>query len=430
MATQLQPEFWPEAARASTAARPRELPGNFATPPHPLTGGTTPRIAVEPSAKRWRTNAIRRVIRSLVTNRLAPTKACRECGWAVVYSALAVDIQRTKVEASFSGLVQCRNRWLCPVCAARRAREEGDALRAMLGELRRKGGRAYLATLTVPHAIHQDIQDVRTTISSAWRPVANGNPWKRFLGEYHFSGAVRALEVTHGSNGWHPHLHVLLFARRPLSAGALAEARKWLSDRWGRHVERRGWPQPDSDIGVTLKASSDDAYVTKMGLAAELVGAQQKRGRVGGRTPWQIALDIALARMEGSQDASLKRDTAIWKDYARGMRGAQQLTYTRGLRERYTRTPDAVQEELALDDARGPDAETVLTVPLHIWNDHVRHDVRLQLDLLRGAERGMDGRDLRYLIDREAAKVGDLLFWNVKLPPPRRKNLPLARYRP
>ena len=109
------------------------------------------------------------------------------------------------------------------MCAAKRAREDATALRGILGELRRQGGHAYLVTLTVPHAIHHDIRDTRKTVAKAWTSVSNGTPWKRFCGTYHVAGVARALEVTHGANGWHPHAHVLLFCRRVLSAGELAE---------------------------------------------------------------------------------------------------------------------------------------------------------------------------------------------------------------
>ena len=313
------------------------------------------------------------------------------------------------------------------MCAAKRAREDATALRGILGELRRQGGHAYLVTLTVPHAIHHDIRDTRKTVAKAWTSVSNGTPWKRFCGTYHVAGVARALEVTHGANGWHPHAHVLLFCRRVLSAGELAEVRAWISERWGVHVQKRGWARPDAEHGVTVKACRTDTYIAKMGLAEELVGGQRKQGRIGGRTPWQIAYDIAHAKLRKLRDPALDRDIAIWKDYARGMRGAQQLTWSRGLRKRYTPAVDTSQCELELGDMRVP-REVVLDMPAHVWRDVVRDDVELQVELLAAAELGCKTGELEYLVNRRGYDHGLLLVWT--MPPPitkdRRKKTPVA----
>lgn len=415
-AVAVQTDLWGQPATPNHPA-PWELPGNIATPPRAYPAYAPRVVEVVHNPKRWTTNAIRRVIRSTVTNQLASTKACRECGWAVVYSSQWVQVERTRTEASFAGLVQCRNRWLCPVCAARLARDEGEQLRALLVELRRKGGRAYMATLTVPHAMHHEVKQVRETVSKAWRSVSNGKPWKRFCAEYRIAGAARALEVTHGNSGWHPHLHVLFFCNRPLSEGDVTRARAWLSARWSRHVQRLGWKAPHETHGVTFKSSSTDKYISKMGLADELTGSLTKRGRTGRRTPWQIAYDIAKAKMSPPavrDAAALARDVAIWKAYAAGMRGAKQLTWTRGLRALFTRAPDAEQLELEVADRRGPETEIVLDVPRSIWNDWLRDNVRLQLQVLRAAERGSSARDLRFLIEGPARAEGMLLLWRGK----------------
>lgn len=416
--------MWPSEATPETSAAPWELPGIFVTPPHEPRPYRPHVVEVVRNPKRWTRNALRRVIRSTVTNQLAPTRACRECGWATVFGSRYVQVERTPDEARFGGLVSCKNRWLCPVCAARRAREEGDKLRGVLVELRRRGGAAYLGTFTMPHASHDDIKVTRETVSKAWRAVCNGAPWKRFCATFRVTGAARALEVTHGMNGWHPHLHVLFFCSRPLSEGEITEARAWLAERWRARVERMNGGTPSDDHGINLKSSTSDYYIAKMGLAEELTGSLTKRGRSGRRTPWQIAYDIARAKLthRGSPEV-LARDIAIWKGYARGMLGAKQLTWTRGVVSRYQPRLDAEQQELDLGDRRGPPREIVLDMPNNVWNDWLRDDVRFQLAILKATERGCTARDLRYLIEQRSARDGVFILWH---PFDRGKKLPVA----
>jgi len=47
-------------------------------------------------------------------------------------------------------------------------------------------------------------------IRNAWRRTTTGRAGKDFRKLLGIKGTIRALEVTHGQNGFHPHLHVLL----------------------------------------------------------------------------------------------------------------------------------------------------------------------------------------------------------------------------
>ncbi|PRW75701.1 protein rep, partial [Pseudomonas fluorescens] len=68
-----------------------------------------------------------------------------------------------------------------------------------------------MLTLTVPHGLGDDLSGLLEQIHKAWRSTSTSRAGKKLRKLLGVRGTIRALEVTPGSNGFHPHLHVLLF---------------------------------------------------------------------------------------------------------------------------------------------------------------------------------------------------------------------------
>ncbi|MHB1644664.1 MAG: hypothetical protein ACYCS8_18765, partial [Acidithiobacillus sp.] len=66
-------------------------------------------------------------------------------------------------------------------------------------------------TQTVPHARRDDLASLRSSLSAARRRLFKDRAGRSLASAFGLVGSVSALEVTHGSNGWHPHGHVLRF---------------------------------------------------------------------------------------------------------------------------------------------------------------------------------------------------------------------------
>jgi len=60
-------------------------------------------------------------------------------------------------------------------------------------------------TLTLRHTADQPFKLVLDTLIEAWRKVTRSKEWKLHVDEW-----LRMVEVTHGANGWHVHLHALI----------------------------------------------------------------------------------------------------------------------------------------------------------------------------------------------------------------------------
>ena len=160
---------------------------------------------------------------------LMPRERLALCGVALRYGASVVVVRRLPDgRAAYSGLYRCGDFWRCPSCritlGVRRARQIEAALRQHVDG----GGSALLATYTVPHTRDESLPVVLARLSDTWRRYAR-NAWHDVLGD-HYVGAVRALEVVHGVNGWHPHYHALIFVSPGLpylTPVAVALAERW-----------------------------------------------------------------------------------------------------------------------------------------------------------------------------------------------------------
>lgn len=196
-------------------------------------------------------------------------------------------------------------------------------------------------------------------------------------------GWARAVEVTHGLNGWHVHVHavmVLTGGRSDAERNAykLGDSmfRRWkagigktgftaVAHTGGLHVSVRGGAEKRlAEYLAKDGFASDDseakirASVGKQGteLAWEAALGDAKWGKRGGRTPFQV-----LAEMDWESPG---RDLKIWREWVRGSAGRLALTWSSGLRD-LAALPDAkTDEEIAGEELGG---ELVLKLPHSSW---------------------------------------------------------------
>jgi len=270
---------------------------------------------------------------------LMPRERLALCGVVLRYGASGVVVRRLPDgRAAYSGLYRCGDFWRCPSCRVtlgiRRARQIESALRAHVDA----GGSALLATYTVPHARDEALPVVLSRLSDTWRRYAR-NAWHDVLGD-HYVGAVRALEVTHGVNGWHPHYHALLF----ISSGLpyLTPVAVALAERWSQvaGAEWRADVRQVARDGVAAVAR----YLTTDGIAGASYEVASPSSKIpAGRSYAQLLWDYA--RYRSSVDA------ALVYEYAAALHGVHHLTVSPRLRRLYDFTDPALNwSEIADED--------------------------------------------------------------------------------
>jgi hypothetical protein len=270
---------------------------------------------------------------------LMPRERLALCGVALRYGASGVVVRRLPDgRAAYSGLYRCGDFWRCPSCRValgiRRARQIEAALRQHVDA----GGSALLATYTVPHTRDEALPVVLARLSDTWRRYAR-NAWRDVLGA-HYVGNVRALEVVHGVNGWHPHYHALLFISSGLPYLTLVAVA--LAERWSE-VAGAGWRSDVRQVahdGVAAVAR----YLTTDGVAGASYEVASPAAKVSaGRSYMQILHDYARYRSSA--------DAALVYEYASALHGVHHLAISPRLRKRYDFTDPALGwSEIADED--------------------------------------------------------------------------------
>ncbi|GAH95366.1 unnamed protein product [marine sediment metagenome] len=232
------------------------------------------------------------------------------------------------------------------VCAYRIAVQRGKEVQAVIQAVRHAGGDVYHVVFTIPHDRRDDLKEMRQAVTKAHTKTVSGRPWKKIKHDLGIIGWVRALEVTHGWFGWHPHLHILLFTRHPLSQAQIDVLWQFLYERWSDAIVAAGYRSPNPERGLVISHGKDAGhYVTKIcnqGLAAEISQADSKKGRLASRSIPQIIDDWGDHRRES--------DKLLLLEWLGCMYQARHLTWSRGFRKQYLPA-----EQLNLPLAQDPD---------------------------------------------------------------------------
>lgn len=274
----------------------------------------------------------------------------------------------------YRGLRVCGMVWACPVCAAKIAERRRAELVEAMTQHEAAGGSVLLMTLTVPHSREDEPFSLLARLLKAYTAFGGGKrAWKSLLPTVR--GSVRALEVTYSAaNGWHPHLHVLVFLDDQVDAA------KWtpvLLDQWAKVVKRHKLGEVN-EHGLRLDDGSKAAkYASKWGIEDEMTKAHIKQGRKGGsRTPFALLADYA----EGDQHAG-----HLFREFVGVFKGKSQLQWSRGLRAHFGLDEAKTDEDLAAERVDAFDV-LVARISLDDWKLIRQHELRGQvLELLRTA---------------------------------------------
>lgn len=283
----------------------------------------------------------------------------------------AVEVrQRPDGRAYFGNLQTCGSVWACPHCAdkilAVRAAELQTGIRAHWSQ----GGSCALLTLTMRHRPGQRLADLWDALTAAWRAASGGTSGTR----RHWSSIewVKRVEVTVGPNGWHVHIHALLF----LDGDQVADLDP-LSDAtfraWRLALIKSGMEAPEEGPGIDLKRLSlagmrqeVAAYLAKgtytgavalnerqgvaersdgvndSRLVALEIASANKRARGSNRTPFQVLADFVRAG-----EAS---DAELWREWEASSFGRRAMTWSRGTRDRLLSDAELTDDQAAQED--------------------------------------------------------------------------------
>ncbi len=288
----------------------------------------------------------------------------------------------------YSGLMACGSVWCCPVCAPKIQAVRALEVRAAIDNWTAQGGSVVLLTQTVRHDRRDNLDTLLGQFTDASQRFKRGSPYKRSCKRLGIAGSIRALEVTDGANGWHPHAHTILFLNG-LSVSHKSIHRE-LFKLWESAAARAGFEgQLSPDAFDVQDASKVKNYVTKMGTEYqwnaehELVKAHSKTGSASSMTPF----DMLRAYLDNPGDGRL---LARFAEYALNFHGRRQLVWSDGLKKRLLGTDGLTDQQVA--DSIGEFDPVLAEIAYPDWKLIRRHNLQGQV-LRVVADFGRDGLD-------------------------------------
>lgn len=325
-------------------------------------------------------------------------KGFKLCGSQIIpTSAPAVFILSDGVKAKTFGNAHCHSAWACPECTAKVMAEKGADIGCLIDALAEWHKQIpFMVTFTIPHTEKMTCKETLQVLKNTWYKFTHDSykarrkytiksnqtrtnkrgekvickkgeqvtyehyhsDYARFRHMLDIQHMVRVYEVTHGENGWHPHIHVLYWVPKEKfnqvknfeqklvdlwwhksKMAALAFWNKKHPDQKEKNEQRVNVLYSDfmkncngshrsvyfskDSNGDILKIKSS-YYIAGWGGNMELTGAHLKKARKGHMTPHQI-IDAAY-----HADSAEKRDfyLKLYIEYAVATRGSRRVQYS------------------------------------------------------------------------------------------------------
>lgn len=258
-----------------------------------------------------------------------------------------------------------------PVIRSRRSVE----IDAILTAAFEAGDRVLFVTATLSHKLGDELHDVGRVLTTAWRKALGG----RKLRQAGYIGCVRAVEVTCGCNGWHPHIHAAFVFEASRTVGACVLAAKAVGTKYrqsvadaGGFVNRRGFDvqvcRSVHDVARYLADIADDPTLDPTGwsLGAELSRMDLKAAHRVGATPTDLLVGAA---------SGLKREAKLWRIYETWAMGRHLIRVAPALSKRYAVKLQSDEEAAAGEAIVDPRA--VLTFFAVAWRKWLEAGIAL-----------------------------------------------------
>lgn len=303
-----------------------------------------------------------------VARDLLPNERVKICLRNIVGTNVEVRNHLKTNKAFYSGLMICGSVWTCPVCAAKISEKRKNELYKATMAHKSENGFLAMLTLTIRHSRNDELQMLLEAFNSATSKMMTTKQYHEIRQEMGIIGRVKALEVTHGKNGWHPHAHIVIFYKNETD---LKKMQKRMYRLWSAACKKFGLSTTES-YGIDLQGAEHvQAYLAKHGswsIEQEMTKSHIKRGRESNMTPFDFLRDV----LKNDDDYS----KALYKEYAVAFKGKRQLHWSRGLKDYFAIT-DKTDEELAKEKVEQADLLGLLTS--NQWKEIIRSNQRAQL---------------------------------------------------
>ncbi|MBE0501681.1 MAG: protein rep [Desulfuromonadales bacterium] len=298
--------------------------------------------------------------------------------------SVSVPIKLKNNVAYYTKLNVCGSVWTCPICASKITEGRRSELKAACDFWQSSGGQIALVTTTIPHKRSDSLESLVIRFQKArilWRKRPS---YKTTAKKFGIVGSIRALEITYGVNGWHPHFHELFFYN--LTETLYVNKNHHLHflqfefvNQWQFAAISAGIKRPSDAYGLDVRNGDFAAdYVAKFGQESrsgwgvdqELTKGHIKQARVG-VSPFDM-----LRSFIQTGDISDTAPAQYYIEYALSMFGKRQLFWSPGLKQ-HLQVKERSDQQLA--EHVDTSSLSLGSLDLNQWRFILRHSLQGQV---------------------------------------------------
>lgn len=256
------------------------------------------------------------------------------CKHALSANTQMVAVDFNSKNAFYTGLQTCGSVWTCPVCAARITEVRRQEIAQAIEGAYKLGYQSAMVTFTFPHSSQMPLEDTLKQQAKALALFRKGNVWDTYKKKIDFFGLIRALEITHGNNGWHPHTHELWLIEPKTKERAF---RAFILKRWIECLKKVGL-LPVKPSKQQLEAVRKHSVDVKMNCKAS-----DYLAKADSSANWGIDRELAKAVNKGNGKGlhpfellaeDTKKNQSLFIEFVQAIKGKSQLFWSHGLKEK------------------------------------------------------------------------------------------------
>jgi len=297
-------------------------------------------------------------IRSKISKEKIVSQRTANCGYKTIGRHAEINFNPLHGSVNVSNIETCASVWQCPVCRSKIMQKRANELQIIEERFKAEGGHTAMITFTVPHYKHQSLKTIqgnhkgKTGISGAMARLRQHRAWRSLKKQIGYISDCRATEITHGSNGWHQHMHMIIYTHREID---IETTEPVLLNLWADCCEAAQLDRPNNHgVKITRGASQ---YIAKWGAASELTSTTAKEGKNG---------NMSISEMEATMLTDPDSVKMTLKEYYTTMKGRKLLTWSgHNMRAQFLDT-ELTDEEIAKDDHG--EGERLFVVDVKTWH--------------------------------------------------------------
>lgn len=269
---------------------------------------------------------------NVLSKRSGKPHATRYCHAHRAYGADAITIRLRgtgeSTVASYGGLQTCGSIWACPVCASRVAHEKAELVLKSLEWAKQENLLPAMIAITASHNKKMRLQAFKDDFKASWEMFSSHWRWKKFKKKYGIKHHIANREITRGVNGWHYHMHLLLFL--DFDATKSSDETSLQSDLetlWLECLDAHGL-QGKKGVALNVSAHKNvgETYLTKIGITISEKDGKLEYEMTSTENKGKSVWDILRWSYDGDEEAG-----ELYIEFVEAMSDTNFMTFSHGL---------------------------------------------------------------------------------------------------